>query len=70
MQTHTTPITAVYADDGSYVIDTGDGIVFGPYGPGTCAATHPGGFRCHHMTNHGGCHTDDTNADFTFRWFG
>jgi hypothetical protein len=41
--------------DGSWSYHTG-GVVFGPYGPDKCPATHHSGEGCKHWRGHGGCH--------------
>jgi hypothetical protein len=49
--------------DGSHSFVFEDGVKFGPYGPGQCAAVHGSGMQCKHMHNHGGCHgTFDYNT--------
>lgn len=67
--------TVEYFDEPTY-IDTGDGFVFGPYGPGQCESVHPYAFgegaRCKHHANHVGTHASwerDTPAGAVkYRW--
>lgn len=63
--------TMVYFDE-AVTIDVGDGIVFGPYGPGRCEAVSPAGDQCRHHRGHMGCHTaydDDSHEKATCRWY-
>lgn len=60
----------VYSDT-EFTIEVGNGIVFGPYGPGRCESVHPtAGVQCVHHNRHVGCHTSEDGDEKmpTWRW--